>query len=114
VNEKNSTSIGSRLREERERLGLSQEALAATLAISRRTQAAWEQGAQYPNAEALSRASAAGVDVLYVVTNQRSIPVESTLSDGERALLADYKRADDDGKAAARKVLASLARPERD
>jgi transcriptional regulator with XRE-family HTH domain len=98
------------LREERERLGVSQEAFAQSFGVSRRTQIAWEKGEQFPNAEVLSLASALGVDVLYVLTNKRSVPVESTLTPDERALLDNYQHSDEEGKAAARRVLSSLAK----
>ena len=110
MSEVNLTSIGSRLREERERLGVSQEAFAQSFGVSRRTQIAWEKGEQFPNAEVLSLASALGVDVLYVLTNKRSVPVESTLTPDERALLDNYQHSDEEGKAAARRVLSSLAK----
>lgn len=113
MSEKNSTSIGARLREERERLGLSQEAFAQTFSVSRRTQVAWEKGEQFPNAEVLSLASAVGVDVLYVLTSKRSVPVESTLSEEELALIDNYKHSDEEGRAAARRVLSSLAKQKR-
>lgn len=103
------SSIGERLRLERERLGCSQEQFAQTFNVSRRTQGAWERGDQFPNAEVLSLASGLGVDVMYVLTGQRSMPVESTLTEEERALLDNYKHADEEGRAAARRVLSSLA-----
>jgi transcriptional regulator with XRE-family HTH domain len=103
------SSIGERLRDERERLGLSQEAFAQTFQVSTRTLYTWERGSQFPNAEVLSLASALGVDVLYVLTSKRSVPIESTLSEEEQALLDNYKHADDEGRAAARRVLSSLA-----
>jgi transcriptional regulator with XRE-family HTH domain len=69
--QKNKLFIGSRLREERERLGLSQEELAAVGGVTKRTQHMWERGDQTPNGEVLSLAAAHGVDVLYVLTGRR-------------------------------------------
>lgn len=107
--EKNLTSIGPRLKEERERVGRSQEQFAEAGGVSRRTVLAWEKGEQFPNAAFLATASAMGVDVLYVLTGNRMHPVESTLSPDESALLDNYKHADEDGRSAARRVLDALA-----
>ena len=99
MDEKYRISIGDRLREERDRLALSQEEFAALGSASKRTQAAWEKGDQVPNAEFLALVAGHGVDVLYVVTGQRALPIESTLSTDERELLANYEAADEVGKA---------------
>lgn len=107
--EKNLTFIGPRLKEERERVGHSQEQFAEAGGVSRRTVIAWEKGEQFPNAAFLATVSAMGVDVLYVLTGQRTQPVESTLTPEEHALLDNYKHSDEDSRAAARRVLDALA-----
>lgn len=99
VREKNYSDIGARLREERDRLELSQDAVAEHVGTSRRTQLAWEKGDQFPNAEVLRRASELGIDVLYVVTGQRSTPIESALTREARELLANFDAADAQGRA---------------
>lgn len=66
------TLVGARLREERERLGLSQADFAAIGDASKRTQIQWEKGAAAPNAEFLALVAQAGVDVLYVVTGHHT------------------------------------------
>lgn len=66
-------SIGERLKEERDRLGLSQTDFAALAGASKETQINWEKGkGGAPNAFDLERFAAAGVDVLYVITGTRS------------------------------------------
>lgn len=72
--------IGSRLRDERTRLGLNQSDFAKVAFASKRTQIQWESGSTTPNAEALSALSAIGVDVLYVVTGRREGARSSGLS----------------------------------
>ncbi len=64
--------IGLRLREERERLGLSQEAFAALAEASKRSQIEWEKGTAFPNAEALAAFAAQGADVQYIITGIKS------------------------------------------
>lgn len=66
-------SIGSRLKEERERLGLSQAAFAGLAGASKRAQIDWEKDATSPNAAALSAFADAGADVLYILTGARAL-----------------------------------------
>ncbi|HCP78021.1 MAG: transcriptional regulator [Pusillimonas sp.] len=70
------SDIGRRLKEERERLGLSQAQLAKLAGTSPRTQIAWEQGEQTPNALYLAIAGQEGMDVQYVVSGRKSINAE--------------------------------------
>jgi transcriptional regulator with XRE-family HTH domain len=62
------TSLGWRVRERRKALGLSQEALARQLVVSKNTVARWESGAQ-PRGVRLSRlASALRVSADWLLT----------------------------------------------
>lgn len=63
--------IGRRLKEERERIKLSQAALAASIEVGRRTLIDWEKDASSPTGVQLSALSKAGMDVLYIITGQR-------------------------------------------
>ncbi|MBO1856834.1 helix-turn-helix transcriptional regulator [Burkholderia cenocepacia] len=64
--------IGDRLKEERKRLGLSQEAFAVAAGVTRRPYAEWEAGGTSPTAVQLAALAMKGVDVQYVVTGRRS------------------------------------------
>lgn len=64
-------NIGKRLKEERERLKLSQTALGDIAGMGKTTVIAWERGTAYPNAEFLEAAANFGVDVYYVITGNR-------------------------------------------
>ena len=110
MSEKYRISFGERLRSERERLQLTQEQFADVGGASKRAQAAWEKGDQVPNAEFLASVATIGVDVLYVVTGQRMPLSADTLSTDEAALVDNYQHADEEGRAAARRVLSSLAK----
>ena len=61
-------SIGDRLRDEREALGLTQEKMAIAVGITKKTQGLYERDERVPDAEYLAAVAAKGVDVLYVVT----------------------------------------------
>jgi transcriptional regulator with XRE-family HTH domain len=69
--------IGPRLKEERERIGLTQEAFSEAAGGKRRTLIDWEKGVSSPTAVQLSALSRIGVDVLYVVTGQRQGQTQS-------------------------------------
>lgn len=105
------TLVGARLKEERERLGLSQSDFAAIGGASKRSQIEWEKGTLVPNAEFLAAVAAHGVDVLFVITGQRVPVAAAALAPDEAALVDNYKHADEEGRAAARRVLSSLAQP---
>ena len=99
MQEKNFASYGDRLREERIRISLQQLDLADLCAVSRRTLSSWENGEAAPNAPALAVMAGQGIDVLYVVTGQRSGESEATLAPAERALLQAWRDSDEKGRA---------------
>ena len=71
----NISIIGERLRSERERLKLSQDALASFGGVKKLTQLGYEKGSSYPNADYLAKVAEVGVDVAYVVLGKRLEPV---------------------------------------
>lgn len=93
-------TIGQRLREQREGLGMSQPSFAALAGTTKQTLFSWESGKTAPDAAQLAALAAAGVDVLYVITGRRSQPAPATagLPPRARALLENYEAADDQGK----------------
>jgi transcriptional regulator with XRE-family HTH domain len=68
------TTIGERLREERDRLLLSQHMFASKAGVSRMSQVNYESGKRSPDANYLKEVAAAGVDVAYVITGARRLP----------------------------------------
>ncbi|EKE9748211.1 helix-turn-helix transcriptional regulator [Escherichia coli] len=64
-------SLGSRLKEERNRLGFSQSEFAELVGASYKSQLRWEKDESAPGADALAIWATLGLDVLYVVTGQR-------------------------------------------
>lgn len=89
---------GERIKEERERLGFNQADFAALAGATRKTLFNWESGAASPNAAALAAWADAGLDVLYVVTGQRtggaSAPAPArAVSEGDRVMLENFHAA---------------------
>lgn len=72
-------SVGARLREERTRLSLSQEKLAAVAGVAKNTAINWEKDASSPTANSLIALGEAGADVLYILTGKRS-PMEPEIA----------------------------------
>lgn len=85
--------LEKRLKEERERLGLTQDGFSAAAGAKRRTLVDWEKGVSSPTAVQLSALSEIGVDVLYVITGQRlgAAAPAPTLAPDEAALLDNYR-----------------------
>lgn len=71
-------TIGARLKEERDRLKLSQTALAEAAGTTKKTQIDYEKDNTQPKAQYLAKAAALGVDVAYVITGVRLENVAST------------------------------------
>lgn len=67
-----SLMIGERLKEERERLGYTQDNFSAAAGAKRRTLVDWERNVSSPTAVQLSALAGIGVDIQYVVTGIRS------------------------------------------
>lgn len=106
--------ISTRLQEERKRLGLTQEAVAAQLGATKRSVINWEGGAALPGAEVLARYAAAGADVLYILTGQRTggasaPPPPRAVSEGDRILLDNFHAAPAQVQAGVKTALGAFA-----
>ena len=93
--------INERLKEERERLNLTQPAFAEAAGAKKRTLIDWEKGVSSPTGVQLAALAGIGVDVSYVLTGQRTALRGNDLSNDERELLALFRAASLTGKAAA-------------
>jgi len=93
-------SVGKRLKEERKRLGLTQEEIAVQLDVSRYAQLNFEKDINLPGGAYLLAAIGRGVDVMYVLTGQRA-----QLDPPEAALMAAFRAASSDQRSAALSAL---------
>ena len=84
-------SIFFRLREERERLGFSQEAFGVLGGVQKRAQINYEKGERHPDSAYLAAIAAAGADVLYILTGERS-SAQPAHDAAEQVLLDSYRR----------------------
>lgn len=83
--------IGRRLREERERLSLSQELMGDAAGVRKQAQLKYEKGERHPDAAYLERLATIGVDVLYVLTGERIADLPKGLSADEQLLVESYR-----------------------
>lgn len=64
--------MGARLRQERKRLGYSQREMGFLGGVAANAQGKYESGERVPKADYLAALASEGLDVLYVLTDQRS------------------------------------------
>ena len=85
--------LADRIKSERERLALTQPRVADLTGVGKTTVINWEKGVSSPTAVQLAALAAAGADVLFVVTGQRSQAAEvELLPSDERVLVDAYRR----------------------
>src|SRR5579871_2381184 len=95
------------LKEERERLGLTQAAMAELGHVKLRAYSYYESGERAPDTAFLVAIAAAGADVQYILTGVRSLDL---LSREEHALLDNYRNSPPEGKTAIKAVGAAMAK----
>lgn len=105
------TSIGDRIREERERLSLTQPELAERCGVTMRSQRNYEKGERSPDADYMAALSKQGLDVLYILTGHHGLPVplQPTLSEGDRILLDNFHAAPEQVQAGVKTALGAFA-----
>lgn len=84
------STLGERLKNEREKLGLSQEQLGAIGGVKKLAQFRYESGETFPNAQYLTEVSKVGIDVNYILFGTRA---NNALTDEEQQLLAAFRAA---------------------
>lgn len=84
--------------EERKRLKLSQAAMGEIGGVHANAQRNYEKGVRNPDAAYLAAVAEKGVDVLYVLTGQRSIR-EAGLAPDEAALINNYRHSSPERRA---------------
>jgi len=103
------SGIGSRLRQERERLGLSQKAFGEIGGVEANAQGKYESGDRAPKADYLSRVAVRGVDVLYVLTGQVTPTQLDNLSQVEEKVLGNYRVLQKEDQDAIHRLTTTLA-----
>ena len=102
-------AVGERLREERTRLGLNQEAFAQLGGITRNTQGSYEKGERNADSVYLSAVAAAGVDVLYVLTGRRVLRAAEGLDEAEERLIQQFRTLSDYDQKAVHRIVGAMS-----
>lgn len=84
--------FGARLREERERLGLTQRVFGDIGGVEPNAQGKYESGERVPRVDYLAAVAAKGVDALYVLSGERTPAPLDSLSAEEGRILAALRR----------------------
>ncbi|MCU8087669.1 helix-turn-helix domain-containing protein [Shewanella sp. SM21] len=88
------TDFGTRLRDERIKLGLSQTEFGGHGGVRKNTQSKYETNERAPDAHYLAKVAKIGVDVQYVLTGESRVESDAAIND----LLQSWKIIDDDNK----------------
>ncbi|MCE5979320.1 helix-turn-helix domain-containing protein [Pseudomonas sp. JR33AA] len=100
--------IGPRLREERERLGMTQRVFGDIGGVEPNAQGKYESGERTPRLDYLAALAARGVDALYVLSGLRTPAAREGLNTDESALLAAFRQLRSDDQAALLHLLGRL------
>lgn len=107
-----SVSFFQRLKDARLNLGLNQTDFAQIGGVTKKTQMLYESGERAPDSTYLSAIAAAGADVLYILTGQRSQPLPAAPPINDRARLAAAIEAVESGLAETKRRLPSKQKAE--
>jgi transcriptional regulator with XRE-family HTH domain len=103
--------FSERLREQRDLLDLSQQALADRCGIAARSQRNYESGERLPDAAYLTALVEVGADVLYILTGKQNFTPPPTLSAEEQTLLDYFRQASKEVRRAALGALLGASAP---
>jgi transcriptional regulator with XRE-family HTH domain len=102
-------TLGERLREERDRLGINQNELADIGGVKRNSQGNYERGRQNPDTAYLLAISRVGVDVMYVLFGRRDSSMGAQ-TEGETEVMAAFRSLTASDQAVVRRVATGLAK----
>jgi transcriptional regulator with XRE-family HTH domain len=102
------STIGIRLKEERERLRLSQAVFGELGGVQKQAQLKYEKGDRFPDAEYLAAIAISGVDVVYILTGSKS--QSSATTPREVALLDNYRHSPVEVQVGVGKLLAETGK----
>ena len=101
--------IGPRLREERERLGMTQRVFGDIGGVEPNAQGKYESGERIPRSDYMAALGKKGIDVMYVLSGQRTPIATDTLSEAERAVITHYRALSEDDREAISQLATSLS-----
>ena len=103
-------SFAQRLREERERMELSQEDFAAMGGVKKNAQHNYEKAARMPDVQYLISLAAHQVDVVFILTGRRENRDTNGLTSGLSKILTIFDGLTHTGKAALEEIAVTISR----
>jgi transcriptional regulator with XRE-family HTH domain len=101
--------LGSRLKEERKRLGLSQQDFGSIGGVEANAQGKYESGERIPRSDYMAALGKKGIDVMYVLSGQRTPIATDTLNEAERAVITHYRALSENDREAISQLATSLS-----
>ena len=101
--------LGPRLRDERERLGMTQRVFGDIGGVEPNAQGKYESGERTPRLDYLAALATRGVDALYVLSGLRTPAAHEGLNTDESGLLGAFRKLRSDDQAALLHLLGRLA-----
>jgi transcriptional regulator with XRE-family HTH domain len=101
--------LGSRLKEARKRLGLSQQEFGAIGGVEANAQGKYESGERIPRSDYLAGLKKEGIDVLYILSGEKTPMASESLSDAERNIIMHYRVLSEDDREAISQLATSLS-----
>lgn len=102
-------TIGSRLKDERARLRMSQTDFASAAGVSKNTQINYEKDERSPDAAYLVAVAAVGVDVNFVLFGKPMPVADESLNQAEAEVLGYYRGMSDYNKESVRRMAFAMA-----
>ncbi|MFL1501084.1 helix-turn-helix domain-containing protein [Pseudomonas sp. O64] len=103
-------NLGVRLKEERKRLLLSQHDFGALGGVAENAQGHYERGERLPKSDYLMAIRKRGVDVLYLLSGERSLMSSDDLSEQETEILNQYRTLQKQDRGAIAQITSSLSK----
>jgi transcriptional regulator with XRE-family HTH domain len=101
--------FGSRLREVRKRLGLSQQEFGSIGGVEANAQGKYESGERTPRSDYLAALNKEGIDVLYILSGKKMPMATECLSDAERRIILHYRVLNENDQEAISQLASSLS-----
>jgi transcriptional regulator with XRE-family HTH domain len=101
--------LGLRLKEERKRLGLSQQDFGSIGGVEANAQGKYESGERIPRSDYMAALGKKGIDVMYVLSGHRTPIATDTLNEAERAVITHYRALSEHDREAISQLATSLS-----
>ena len=102
--------LGTRLKEERKRLSLSQHDFGAVGGVAENAQGHYERGDRLPKSDYLIAVGKIGTDVLYVLTGERRPIDAESLSNDEAVIVEHYRDLDSVDRKSVSRITSALSK----